>query len=212
MAILKHGMFGNYQGKLGNMVFYVVNGKQVVRTIGKNTKPPTVAQLKCRKEMKMVHAFLKPVTEFVNLGFYLKAKGTSKTPYNMAFSYIKRHATEDIYTDLMINYEAALFTKGSLTEAIDPEVELVPEGLKFNWLCPDDLMWPHENDQVMLLAYFPNLSKAVYLLYGAKRVEKQAILQIAPELLAEYMEVYISFISERRNKIADSTYLGSFNK
>lgn len=67
MGTLKNGFFGHYQGKLGRLVFYVINGKQVVRTIGKITKPPSTAQLKCRQELKVVNVFLKPLVEFVNL-------------------------------------------------------------------------------------------------------------------------------------------------
>jgi hypothetical protein len=212
MATLKNGIAGNYKGKIGNLVFYQINGKQVVRTIGKITKAPTEAQLSCRQQMGLINIFLKPITGFVNTGFKLMTKGTTSGAYNMAVSYNKKHALQGIYPNMEMDYAMALVTKGNLEGAINPEVELVPEGLKFTWLCPTGYSWPNGNDQAMLLAYFPLLKRAVFTLYGAKRSHCEDVLNIQPDLLNEYMEIYISFIAENRNGIADSGYLGRFNQ
>lgn len=212
MAILKNGIAGNYSGKIGNLVFYEINGKQVVRTLGKTSKPATEAQLSCRQQIAVINRFLKPITELVNIGFKIKAQGTNKGAYNMAVSYNKKQALQGLYPNIEMDYPSVLLTQGSLTGVINPEVEQLPEGLKFTWLCPTEFAWPFENDQVMMLAYFPNLKEAVFNLYGAKRSACEDVLQLRPGLLTEYMEVYISFIAENRNSISDSTYLGSFNQ
>ncbi|MBB5438641.1 hypothetical protein HDC92_002322 [Pedobacter sp. AK017] len=212
MGTLKNGIAGNYSGKIGNLVFYEINGKQVVRTVGKITKPPTEKQLSCRQQITVINSFLKPVIEFVNVGFKLKAKGTNKGAYNMAVSHNKKQALQGIYPSIEMDYPSVLLTQGSLTGAISPEVEQLPEGLKFTWLCPTEFAWPFGNDQVMLMAYFPKLKKAVFNLYGAKRSGCEDVLNLQPDLLSEYMEVYISFIAENRTRIANSTYLGNFNK
>jgi hypothetical protein len=212
MAILRNGIAGHYSGKIGNLVFYIRNGKQVVRTIGRVTKPPTENQLRSRKELAVVIGFLKPITEFINIGFALKAMGSTRIPHNMAVSYNRLNALQGVYPDTAINYEKALVTQGSMLEALSPTVEATAEGLSFTWQCPADLPWPRETDRVMLLAYFPAWQKAVYLLSGASRSLGVEVLTIQPGLLNEHIEVYISFIAENRNGIANSTYLGSFNK
>jgi hypothetical protein len=211
MGTLKNGMPGIFNGKIGNLVFYQLNGKQVMRTIGKSTKPATDAQLGCRQQMQVINSFLKPIIEFVNSGFRLEAKGTTKGAYNLALAYNKKHALQGVYPNMEMDYALVLVTQGNLPCAINPSVERVPEGLKFTWLCPTDLLWPQGNDQVMLLAYFPVLKKAVFNLYGAKRSNCADVLPIQPELINEYMEVYISFIDEKRNGIANSMYLGAVN-
>jgi hypothetical protein len=211
MAILKNGIAGHYSGKMGNLVFYTLNGKQVSRTIGKITKAPTERQLKNRMEMKVVNQFLKFITEFINVGFQLKAKGTVKTPYNLAVSYNKVNAVKGLYPDMEMDYERVQLTAGNLPGAMEPAVLPTAAGLAFTWLCPDNMNWAAPADQVMLLVYFPRLAEAVYVLYGTKRAECQTVLHLRPELLGEYMEVYISFISNDRKRIAGSTYLGSIN-
>ena len=49
MAILRNGIIGHANGKMGNIVFYTLNGKLVARTIGKISVNPTVLQLQCRQ-------------------------------------------------------------------------------------------------------------------------------------------------------------------
>jgi hypothetical protein len=212
MATLRNGLLGNYKGKIGNLVFYEVRGRQVVRTLGKSTVPPTPAQLQNRNEMETVVGFLKPLREFINVGFNLKAKGSSRTPYNMAVSYNKIHAVAGAYPNVKMNYEKVQVTEGRMVAAINPTVELTADGLSFTWLCPDTLEWPRPNDQVMLLAYFPLLERVGYILYGANRLECADVLNLPTDLLGKYMEVYISFIAENRQKIANSIYLGNFNQ
>ncbi|MBB5436909.1 hypothetical protein HDC92_000573 [Pedobacter sp. AK017] len=211
MGTLRNGIAGNYRGKIGNLIFYEVKGRQVVRTVGKSTVPPTPAQLQNRNEMEAVVSFLRPLKELISIGFNIKAKGTSCTPYNMAVSYNKIHAVKGAYPNVTVAYEKVLVTEGKIREADDPMVELKPEGLRFSWFCPAHLEWPRPNDQVILLAYFPKLEKAEYLLYGPSRMSGVANLPLSPDLLNAYMEVYISFIALDRKQIANSCYLGNFN-
>lgn len=211
MARYRNGFIGNYKGKLGNLIFYEVKGRQVVRSVGKSTVPPTAAQLQNRNEMEAVVNFLRPLKELISIGFNVKANGTSCTPYNMAVSYNKRHAVKGAYPNAAVDYERVLVTEGRMVGALDPAVELTTAGLSFSWVCPADPEWPRLNDQVILLAYFPKLEIAEYLLYGPNRLNGAAQLVLPPDLLDAYMEVYISFISQDRKQIADSIYLGSFN-
>lgn len=211
MGTLRNGIAGNYSGKIGNLVFYEIKGRQVVRTIGKMSKPPSEKQLQCYAEMAAVNRFLKPIIEFVNAGFALKARGSNKSPYNLALGHNKKFALQGTKPDVNVNYEKVLVTQGKMWEAINPAVTLSAEGLNFTWDCPPTLHWPRPTDQVMLLAYLPLLEKAVYVLAGASRVKGTALLSLQPDLLTAHMEVYISFVAENRKEISDSTYLGRFN-
>lgn len=212
MGTLRNGITGNYNGKIGGLVFYIRNGKQVIRTIGKITKPATPAQLQNRKELSVTVAFLKPLIEFVNAGFRLRAAGTTKSAYNLALAYQKKNAVTGVYPDVSIKYEQVRVTEGKIGGADEAAVELIPSGLKVTWLCPGSLGWPRPYDQLMLLVYFPVLQKAAYILSGVSRSQCAQVLDLQPDLLNEYMEVYISFVTQDRKGISNSTYLGSLNK
>lgn len=211
MGTLRNGLLGNYKGKIGNLVFYEVKGKQVVRTLGKSKGPASPAQLQNRQELACVMNFLRPLREFINIGFAAMAQGNVKTPYNMAVSYNKVNAVMGAYPNVGIDYEKVLVSQGRMQGPDGPAVELTATGLSFTWTCPGHLEWPRPNDQVMLLAYFPSLQKAEYLLYGAARLQCAEVLTLPANLLDKHMEVYISFIAENRGQISDSMYLGRFN-
>ncbi|HMI01775.1 MAG TPA: DUF6266 family protein [Pedobacter sp.] len=214
MARMFNGMAGLIQGKIGNLVYYVKNGKQMVRKAGKMTKPPTLPQLQNRMELAVAVAFLRPLTEFINVGFIVGQKdyNNGKTSYNLAVAYNKPNAVMGLYPDVVMDFTKVLVANGNMDMAMLPSMVLTAEGIRFDWLCPDDTVWPRLTDEVMMLAYFPDLAKAVYVTSGAKRSACTDLLALPEELLAEYMEVYISFVANDRKAAARSIYLGRFNK
>jgi hypothetical protein len=178
------------------------------------TKPPTLPQLQNRMELAVVVAFLRPLTELINVGFVVGSKDyhKGKTSYNLAVACNKPNALVGAYPDVVMDFTKVLVANGNIDMAILPAVELTAEGIQFEWLCPEDTIWPRQTDEVMMLAYFPDLAKAVYVTAGAKRSACTDILALPEELLAEYMEVYISFVANDRKSAARSTYLGFLNK
>jgi hypothetical protein len=207
MGILRDGITGFVTGKVGDMVFYVLNGENVVRHAGKSIKPRSEAQLANQAKMAVVNLFLKPLLEFVNVGFAYVAQDDRSNPYNRAVSYNRINAVAGIYPDFVIDYGKVLVSKGKLPVAEGATVELVPEGLRFNWLYNSDMPYPRENDRAVLLAYFPLVGAAVYLLEGASRKAGTDLLILPEELLAEPMEVYIAFVATDGKSVSDSIYL-----
>jgi hypothetical protein len=213
MAIKINGSFGFIYGRLGNLVYFVKDGKQLVREKGKITKPPTVAQLQNRKELAVAVDFVRQLTEFINVGFSMRKQDLTKgkKPYNSAVGYNKINAVVGVNPEVAMDYEKVLVAKGSLEQAKEPLVELKENGLQFTWVCLDGGNWSFYQDEVMMLAYFPELKKGIYELAGAKRRDCTDFLPLPAELITEHMEVYISFVSSNRKKTANSTYLGRFN-
>jgi len=211
MGILKNGPCGRFRGRVGNTVSYTLMGKEVVRMIGENHKPPSVKQLANRQEMGVVIHFVAKIKGFIDAGFYLSAKEANKYPRNMALSFNKKHALQGVYPDIAMDYTKVLVAQGNLQPAQNPRVELVPEGLSFSWDVGSEMDWPERKHSVMLLAYFPVSGKAVYTLNGVKRIAGNDVLPLSPKLAGEYMETYISFIATPSNQVADSVYTGRLN-
>lgn len=57
MAIADNGPQGRHYGKIGNMVYYTLNGQNIGRKIGRKTKPPTEAQFRHWAAMALVGRF-----------------------------------------------------------------------------------------------------------------------------------------------------------
>ncbi|WEK21422.1 MAG: DUF6266 family protein [Candidatus Pedobacter colombiensis] len=211
MAITENGPGGNHKGKLGNIVYYMLNGKNVSREIGVTTKPPTELQLKSRLETKLSSLLLRRLLDFINIGFGVEAISARDNAFNQAVKSNKKNIIMGTYPNLKIAYDQLLVSKGPLKPVQNCQVMPTEAGLQYNWDTNPEMPWPEATDQVMMLAYFPKREKVFYTLFGNSRLSGSDVLEIPPSLQGEYMETYISFIAANRKQLANSTYMGSFN-
>lgn len=211
MATTENGPGGQHNGKLGNVVYYTLNGKSVARSIGVNLKPPTDLQLAARMKTKMRSELLCQLIDFINAGFAVSASEAKENAFNQAVKYNKTNLFKGVYPDLEIAYDQLVLSAGSLKPAQDWHVEQVAHGLQYSWATDPQMAWPEATDQVMLLAYFPKQEKVHFTLFGKDRLAGTDLLEIPPSLQGERMETYMSFIAADRKQVANSTYTGSFN-
>jgi len=218
MGILEQGLFGGMSGRVGNKVYYMSRGKQCARMAVRSAKPRSEKQLANQQAMKVVIAFLRPIISFIQIGFGPEAKERNVAPHNVAVGYNKKHALRNDFPEIQMDYEKVLLSKGNLNGLTNPGASLVGNledglGLYFDWdVLPEDREWPRCNDQVMLMAYFPEEvydHPAVYTVAGARRQSGQDVLELPISMIGKPVEVYISVISEDRTGVADSRYLGS---
>lgn len=208
MATSDDGNFSGFRGKLGSIVYYYLNGRYVARTIGISTKEPSILQLAVRMIAKLISAFLSPLKAFIGVGFELKAKDTKTNQHNQAFSYISKNAIKGSYPEIEVDYQKVLLTLGNMPLPLNPEVKMTAAGLAFTWDTELKITGTHWTDQVMLVAYFPELNKAVYLTAGARRNEGVQHLPLTGIERGYVVETYFSFIAEDRKSIANSLYTG----
>ncbi|NQX37869.1 hypothetical protein SAMN05421820_103130 [Pedobacter steynii] len=195
-------------GKLGNTVSYELNGKMVTRGIGENNKKRSKSQLTVMQKTKVTSKFLNPVMAFIRVGFEIEAKLTKAHPQNPAFVYNWRNATKGNYPKIKIDFEKALLTKGDLPMSLGAKIKLVDTGVEFSWNGEADPEGSHWSDQVMMLAYFPELNMAKFVTAGAARSIGKDLLPLFIENKKSLMELYISFISSDRKRISNSVYVG----
>jgi len=184
----------------------------------RSAKPRSEKQLANQQGMKVVIAFLRPIISFIQVGFGPEARERNVAPHNAAVGYNKKHALRNDFPEIGIDYETVLLSKGDLNGLKNPGVSLVgnlEDGLAlwFDWeVLPEDREWPRCNDQVMLMAYFPEEVydyPAVYTVAGARRQTGQDVLELPISMTGKPVEVYIAVVSEDRSGVADSQYLGS---
>jgi hypothetical protein len=135
----------------------------------------------------------------------------------VAIGYNKKHALQGDFPEIGIEYEKVLLSTGDLPGLRDAAATLVgnlEEGLAlwFDWAVePEDRDWPRCNDQVMLMAYFPDElydHPACFKVNGARRKDGQDVLELPVSMAGKPIEVYIAVIAEDRTGAADSQYLG----
>lgn len=209
MARLKNGILGGIQGIVGNLEGYMLNGEYVIRSRRKkSTKQPSEKQKACRRKMVVVNNFLSAFIPFVQVGFTYTAAGKTYNGYNAATAYQIKNAIAGEYPDYAIDYMKVRLTEGPMdNKGINATVTLQEDRLIFTWKA--DLSYAHSSDRVMLLAYSPALSEAVYTLCGAKRSTGTDILLLPDDTWkGKVIEIYLSFVSENRKQCMNSVYLG----
>lgn len=211
MGKLEGGAFGHVSGKIGNLVSYTLNGRNIVRKIGRQTKPRTNAQLAVWQKLKLVNHFLNPIIGFINVGFSFAAEETGKHPHNEALSYNNKNAITGEYPNLSIDYSKAMVSMGLLPPAVNPVVNKMENGVEFTWEVDANMDWNLKNDRAMLLLYFPRPDEAdaIYFLSGAKRSEGRDFIELPPAKINADMQCYIAFYPDDKQSVSNSVWAGA---
>lgn len=211
MARLPKGLFGGFSGKLGDLVGYTRNGKDLVRTRGKSTKPASVKQLAVRQKISLLNTTLGAMLTVINVGFKLAVKGTDKNPFNEAVSYNFKHACQGVYPEISIDYSKLLVSQGSLPPAFEAKVSIVPGALEFSWALDPLVHANILNDRAMLLIYYPDdehlpasNEHMICVLVGAQRKALKDVIELPAAYLTAPMHCYIAFAAEDGNSISNS--------
>jgi len=211
MAKAPNGPLGPAYGSVGNFTFYKLNGQAVVRKKSKYVDKPSDAQLLVRSGMKAVMQFFSKIKPFLKTGFSNESCGTSQSYFNVATAYNRRYAVKVEDEQLVMDYTLVRVAQGNAAPVENPTTELSSSGLKFSWFVDETLDWRSQNDQVMMMAYFPEEESAFYEISGARRMAGQDILPIPASMLDKRMELYMAFVADDRLSVSDSKYLGRIN-
>jgi hypothetical protein len=211
MGKAKYGPLGPVTGKLANLVFYVAKGEARVRTAGTRYAPLTPAELINTSKMALVMNFFKAIKPFLKLGFGSNLAHSNLNYHNVATSYNKINGITLIADKPELAFNHIRVSSGTGLEAELPIVQLIESELHFTWAHQAETNWEAGSDQVMMMAYFPGENTAIYETAGAKRKTRQDVLLLHPTLLEKQMELYISFISQDRQSVSNSLYLGRLN-
>ena len=209
MAIASNGPQGHLNGKVGNLVFYMLNGQPVVRLIGRKGKPSKL-QLANYQAMAVTTLLLKTMGSFIKLGYGLQAKGTVHNAHNLATSYHKKHALKGEYPNISVDYSKVKLSQGNMPETKDLKIKQVENGLEISWDAKqyDGL---NGNDSVMVMICFPQTGHDRQYLNVARRSEGKCFISLYGKELTQQIEPYISFISAEGEMVSDSVYLGNLN-
>ncbi|MCX2452063.1 DUF6266 family protein [Pedobacter sp. PLR] len=209
MAIASNGPQGHLNGKVGNLVFYMLNGQPIVRLIGRKGKPSTL-QLANYQEMAVTTKLLKRMGGFIKLGYGLQARGTVHNAHNLATSYHKKQALTGEYPNISIDYSKVKLSQGVMPETADLKINKLAGGLEITW-DPKDYADLKSNDSVMVMICCPETGKDQEYLNVARRSEGKCFIPMHDQVLNQQIEPYISFISADGEKVSDSVYLGNLN-
>jgi len=214
MPIVTSGPFLGFSGTVDGMTYsQMADGRTMVkRKNKKSTKPPTPKQLEIKNDTGRCASLMRPLKEFVRVGYELEAK---KKPglntYNAMVQQVRKNAFQDTGEGRKFDFSKVLMTMGNMPSIEESAVEITPFGVAFTWSTELIASTTHYSDQVVMMAYFPDLGQARYITAGAQRFLGKDLLMLEGIKKGYTAEIYISFITNDRTAISNSTYLGQLN-
>lgn len=210
MGKVTGGLGIDISGSVGNLTFSKqADGSTTVKEKnGKSDIPLTVNQESVVRDTTITAAFMKPLTDFVKVGYELQAKIQKQNAYNTMVIHVRRDTLIGEYPKRMVDFSKVLVTQGKMEPPEDAVVALNEYGLSFSWNTEINNRGDHYSDQVMMMAYFPELKKTRYMTAGAQRNQGKDILMLSGIKRGYVAEIYISFIADNRKNISNSIYLG----
>ena len=202
------------KGKIGNLVFYELNGKTVVRSRPsqnhKNKHNPSPLQLLQREKLKTINAFLKPIKLALDFG-YQEFLTQSKKGIHWAFADINtkgyNHTREQ-----KIDPSYLRVSKGNLLGPDKPNLAKDGHAIVINWTDNSLEGKSQPTDETFILCYCPEQEKYIWPELKFRRSSAQAILELRPDQTALTWHVYLAFsqvnIKTRKYILSDSVYLG----
>ncbi|MEB2778444.1 DUF6266 family protein [Algoriphagus sp. D3-2-R+10] len=211
MGILESSLLGRLSGSMGNLVFYQLNGKTVVRQKpGPRKKPASERQLYQQQAFSMGQKFLTPLREALN--FTLKKRGCKfESGANRALSWVIKNAIVHEDKKPVLYPERVRISKGWLVGLEEGRAEREEMSIKITWQPNSWQGSGRDEDRLFVIAYSPQ-SKRMYTVYeGNYRKSGKQLLHLPwnePEIGKVY--IYAAFFAEDGSvrEFSDSVCLG----
>lgn len=208
MAKFNQGITGPFQGKVGTVIGASWKGIPYMRALPKKrTIPPTAGELANRKKWALSQQWLKPVQDFVRIGF--KGYSPKSEGFIAAKSYILKNAITGEGETLAIDPARVKLSWGDLPLPNNLQMTgLKGKQIQFTWdpKFIDDIS--HEGDQIMMLAYNVEKDKVVDDLYGRARAHGSDMLNLNTSKTGTF-HIYVAFVAHDRSRQSESVYMGT---
>jgi len=208
MAKHPYGVLGPFIGRLGPTVGYMLGDINVSRTIGKYHGPRTPKQFANETRMALVSSLSGILEEFLNFGLRAVSGIGKQDPRNHFIKLNKQKAVKGEYPQLETDFGKLIVADGNIPAPKNGQALLTGNRLKVSWKADMAAEGTNERDQVMILAYFPSVKKAVTLASGARRSAETESINLPEFELETAVEVYMAFVADNRLDASPSVYLG----
>lgn len=206
MAILPDGINGPFIGRSGNRVFYILNGVNTSREIGK-CGPQNDNQKATVTKLSLIAPFMSTVQNFVEAGFRNTKKSARQTAYSYAQSVNMKNAVTGSFPNQKIDYKLARFSEGSIAVPNTPAAKQNGSMLELSWKADLEGNNADESDQIMIMVYFTDERKSISVTSGAKRTEEFQSLQIPAFAKETKMIIHLSFVNQDRTDVSDNVFV-----
>lgn len=203
MARTKEGIFGDFSGKIGNVIgckgktgYYVRSRPQHV------SNPQTERQQAHRGKFAVAMRFARALAPFLRIS-YREFAGAGH-PFHAAVSSFLKNAVAETAGGFTIDFEKALVSRGSLTAVHQVTSVQTADNVSFVWTDNSGEGNAAATDAVLLLVFNKTRWEAVYSDAVACRSDEKAELNIPKEWVEDELVAYLGFRSADGETVANS--------
>ena len=210
MAIIdKHG---NISGKFNGRFYYIMNGKQYVRSIPVHVNNPrTSAQMTQRQKQTLATGCAKKLTHLIKIGYQ---QSKMDTPRHEFISHLVKNGVTGTWPDQHIDYSLVRISRGLIVKPFDITVEKADGGLILNWKADLRHAESLRTDKMVLLLINDRGEPFIDLNLACRDDETVTVKLPKGFTGTAYAWVFYQnpnkYTSENKTKISDSVYLGCY--
>jgi hypothetical protein len=209
MGTINHGIMGGFSGTVGTVVGANWNGIDFMRSrLTNRTDSKTVAQLDQRARLTAIIEFLKPLKDFLRVGF--KSQAVKMSAYNAATSCNMANALKGTFPDYQIDYSKVMVSRGKLPGALNPKAVVGSASeIGFTWENNSAKINARADDKAVLVIYNPVKEKALSDFGGSTRIGGSQRINLPASFSGDEVHCYISFQNVGQSVISNSSFVGS---
>lgn len=212
MAVqIKPGSNGEFKGRIGNTSYYVdQHGRMIARSATSTPRGEGSAdQIKQNAGFNVIQNLLRPMKNFIKIGFHEKMKADKSNSFAAAKSYNMVHALKKGDEGFEIDWENLRLADGKIDTPKDITVKVEGGKLHFSWDSKAELLIGSANDRTMILLYEQQSDRVFENLSGAQRKEGADVFPLDfTKLRQRTFDIYIAFKDIFTNEVSNSVYCG----
>lgn len=209
MGTIKEGIMGGFSGTVGTVVGGNWNGIDYMRSRNaSHSDAKSTPQLIQRARLSAIIQLLKPLKDFLRVGF--KSQAIGKSAFNAATSYHMENALTGTFPDYQIDYSRVMVSRGNFPGALNPAaVSGSAAEIAFTWDNNLSKFYTKADDKAVLVIYNPLKQRAITVIGGNTRRSGSQSVALPANFSGDEVHCYISFQNVGQSVVSDNRYAGS---
>lgn len=205
------GVFANWNGKVGNVVGRVRQGRTVLSIYQPNVaNPQTDAQMKQRNKFSLITGFMRVISPFIKTTFHDLDGYKTGNPFSAAIGYsMKQNPFDETGSEIELEYSKIPVSQGSCVLPYSPSVSSEGNAITYTWSDNSGLGGANADDEVLVLAYNAARKQAVWQMGQVDRAERTTTLQCPTAWSGDTVMCYFAMRNPKNGECSASVYLNA---
>lgn len=208
------GVFGNWSGKVGNVVGRIREGRTVLaiyQPIVSN--PQTVAQQSARLKFRLLSKVFSTCLSGIQVGFKKLDGYKMGSAYSSAVGYnLKKTPSvfSGTYPNISVAYNNLSVAEGTVELPFNPSASIDGGEVQCSWSDNTGLGNAKADDKMCFLMFNPAKNQAIYVEQGI-RSDRNAAFTVPTAWTGDAAETWLFCMRPENDEASNSFYLGSLN-